>query len=159
MKKGFTLVELLVVISIIAVLSGVILPNIAKMRARGRDGVRIADISQMRLALEHYFTITGKYPIEITSSDLADTTRIITTVPVDPSTKESYEYFAVCSGDDDDKPNGFHLGAVLEEPNEQLNADDDADERGSDNCNGGSSEDFEGADTMGEQGQVYDFTE
>lgn len=61
-SKGFTLIELMIVISIISFLSSVILGNITKARVNARDAQRISDIRQMRIALEIYRNTYGDYP-------------------------------------------------------------------------------------------------
>ncbi len=54
-QKGFTLIELLVVISIIGLLSTVISIALANARQRARDTKRLADVRQLRLALDIYY--------------------------------------------------------------------------------------------------------
>jgi prepilin-type N-terminal cleavage/methylation domain-containing protein len=61
--KGFTFIELMVVISVIALLSSVILGNLNRARQKARDTKRMSDIVQMRLALELYSQDhSGTYP-------------------------------------------------------------------------------------------------
>ena len=62
-QKGFTIIELIVVIAIIAVLASIILVNVNGFLARGRDGRRISDIAQIQKALEMYYADNGAYPI------------------------------------------------------------------------------------------------
>lgn len=61
-QRGFTLIELLVVIAIIGMLSSVILASLNSARAKSRDTRRIADLSQIRTALELYYDDHGFYP-------------------------------------------------------------------------------------------------
>ena len=63
MKKGFTLVELLVVIAIIGLLATLALVSVGGVRVRARDARRVADIAQMRNALELHSTQVGTYPV------------------------------------------------------------------------------------------------
>jgi prepilin-type N-terminal cleavage/methylation domain-containing protein len=53
-RRGFTLVELLVVISIIALLIGLLLPTLAGARAAARQTGCLSDMRQMTLALVVY---------------------------------------------------------------------------------------------------------
>lgn len=59
---GFTLVELLVVISIIAILSAVGMVIYSGTRIKARDAVRKADLNSISTALEQYKMINGSYP-------------------------------------------------------------------------------------------------
>lgn len=60
--RGFTLIELLVVIAIIGMLSSVVLASLNGARVKSRDARRIADLNQIRVALEMYFDDNGYYP-------------------------------------------------------------------------------------------------
>lgn len=62
MKKGFTLIEILIVVSIIGLLASVVLVGLGSFRARGRDARRIADLRQTQNALELYYTKNTRYP-------------------------------------------------------------------------------------------------
>jgi prepilin-type N-terminal cleavage/methylation domain-containing protein len=64
MKKnsGFTLIELMVVIAIIAILTAIIMVNFSAAKSKSRDGKRISDIAQIQLALAGYFNQCNSYP-------------------------------------------------------------------------------------------------
>ena len=63
-SKGFTIVELLVVVSLIAILSGLILNvvNIRGVRAKSRDAQRAGDLKKIQTALEVMYADTRIYP-------------------------------------------------------------------------------------------------
>lgn len=102
-RKGFTLIELLVVIAIIGILSSVVLASLNSARKKSRDARRVADIGQLRLALELYFDASSAYPDAL--SDLA--TEYIPSIPSDPL-GGVYGYFK-CSS------TLYHIGASLED--------------------------------------------
>lgn len=60
-SRGFTLVELLVVIAIISILATLLLLQLGVARAKARDAKRIADVNQVRSALELWFDDNGSY--------------------------------------------------------------------------------------------------
>ncbi len=59
---GFTLVELLVVISIFSLLASVIFVNVQESRAKAQDAKKIAEVQQFRTALTLYFDDFKTYP-------------------------------------------------------------------------------------------------
>ena len=56
------MIELLVVISIIGVLASVVLTSVNSARIKARDARRIADLNQIKTALEFYYDDNGYYP-------------------------------------------------------------------------------------------------
>jgi prepilin-type N-terminal cleavage/methylation domain-containing protein len=62
-NKGFTLVELLVVVAIIALLSTFAIVALGSARARTRDVKRFATVREIGNALEMYFNENNSYPI------------------------------------------------------------------------------------------------
>ncbi len=61
-SKGFTLVELLVVISIISLLSSIVLTSVNSARAKARDARKMADFRAISTALQLFFDKTGGMP-------------------------------------------------------------------------------------------------
>lgn len=69
-KKGFTMIELLVAIAIIAVLSAVGLTTFTGAQKKSRDARRTEDMNKVRDAAEQYFGVNNAYPSGLTA--LAD---------------------------------------------------------------------------------------
>jgi prepilin-type N-terminal cleavage/methylation domain-containing protein len=63
-SRGFSLVELLVVIAVITLLSAVVLSALSAARVRARDSARLANAHQLTLALEQYETSVGTYRVK-----------------------------------------------------------------------------------------------
>ena len=61
-KRGFTLIEILIVIAIIGVLASVVLVGLGPSQRQGRDARRLSDLRQVQNALELYFTRCGFFP-------------------------------------------------------------------------------------------------
>lgn len=60
--RGFTLVELLVVISIIALLSSIATASLNGARKKSRIAKRLADMKTVQTAIELYYDANGSYP-------------------------------------------------------------------------------------------------
>ena len=67
-KKGFILIELLVVVAIIGLLASVVLTSLNSTRAKARDAKRAAELGQGSKALEFYYDSFGGYPEWSTAS-------------------------------------------------------------------------------------------
>ena len=61
-KRGFTLVEILIVVAIIATLASVALVGLGPVQRSGRDTRRISDLRQTQNAIELYYAKCGFYP-------------------------------------------------------------------------------------------------
>jgi len=68
-RRGFTLIELMIVIVILGILMGTILPRLTGAQSRARDTARIADLNNISQALEVYFSDNGEYPAALCTGD------------------------------------------------------------------------------------------
>lgn len=124
MKRGFTIIEVLVVIGIIAILTVLIFPSLNNIRKKNRDTERVADISAIQLALSLYksqATSSSVYPVSL---DDADFQKYITTdSKTDPAGGE-YNYVPLAKSTSANKCTSYHLGAILELTSAQVDSAD-----------------------------------
>lgn len=95
-KNGFTLLELLVVIGIIAILVSLAAVAYSTAQKSTRDSRRKSDLKAVQNALEQYYSASGfAYPATGTCDEILSTTYLENgTRPADPGT-DPYTY--VCS--------------------------------------------------------------
>jgi len=109
-KKGFTMIELLVAVAIIAVLSAIILVQFSTTRQKGRDVRRLSDVGQLKKALSLYQIDNGAFPVYATETTITgldafslelEASGAITQVPFDPQHPTlTYTYQSNVSGSD-----------------------------------------------------------
>ncbi len=107
LKKAFTLVELMVVITVIAILMTIAIVSFTRIQKQARDSKRKAEMRTLQIALQAYFTEFQVYPISETPT-LATTAldglipTYIPSIPVAPpgatGTNPGYMYVSDISG-------------------------------------------------------------
>ncbi len=61
-EKGFTLIEVLVVVAIIGILTAILVANYNDARKNSRDKIRKSELKELQLAIELYKAQYGRYP-------------------------------------------------------------------------------------------------
>ena len=113
--KGLSLIEILVVISIIGLLLLIIAPPILAQLQKARDGKRKLDINLIQKGLEEYYDSTNCYPERLPECGnvfSVGSTNILAGIPCDPKNNSFYPYITTgenCSP-------YFKLYAKLERP-------------------------------------------
>jgi prepilin-type N-terminal cleavage/methylation domain-containing protein len=122
-QEGFTLIEILIVVAIIAILASVTLIGLGPTQQAGRDSRRISDLHEVQTALELYYNKCGFYPgtadcgtnsavtswANMTAALTDPTTNIgVTQIPEDPTTGKTYYYTQESGGEN------YVVGTVFE---------------------------------------------
>lgn len=136
-KQGFTLIEILIVVAIIAILASVVLVGLGPTQRAGRDARRISDMRQVQNGLELFYNRCGFYPgtancaaataqlgaaVNSPTSWTFLTTALtgtgsigVSQVPNDPNTANYYQYGSGGTGN-----NTYAIGAQLEDLNNSV---------------------------------------
>ena len=61
-RKGFTLVELMIVVAIIGILAAIAIPQFTKYRQRSFNSAALSDARNLRVDCECYYAGYGHYP-------------------------------------------------------------------------------------------------
>lgn len=90
--RGFTLIELMVVMAIIALLVGIAAPRYFQSVERAREGVLKTNLNLLRDAIDKHYADTGRYPETL---DELVSKRYLRSLPRDPVTSASDTWVAV----------------------------------------------------------------
>ena len=81
MKRGFTLVEILIVMTIIGILLSIVIPQYKNSIIKAKEAVLKENLFQIRDSISKYYKDKNKYPISLENLVVAKYLRI---VPIDP---------------------------------------------------------------------------
>ncbi len=84
-KRGFTIIEIMVVIAIIGILTAIVLASVSAIKKTARDNQRRTDIKLLQVKLAAYRDQNGVYPASLANLGLAQT-------PKDPLSGVDYQY-------------------------------------------------------------------
>ncbi|MFC1711956.1 type IV pilin protein, partial [Patescibacteria group bacterium] len=128
LKKGFSFIEILVVVTIIGVIAAIGTVTYTSAQKKSRDGRRKKDLQSLRFAIEEYRAFNLEYPGETCCSGTlysscgssngidwlpADLQSEFPSGIKDPKNTEPFCYYYM--------PGSYELSAVLEKDNDGLN--------------------------------------
>jgi general secretion pathway protein G len=100
-QRGFTLVELLVVLSLISLLAGMAVVQHRNAIRRSEESVLKTDLFRMRDAIDQYYADKGKYP---PSLDVLVSDGYMRSIPEDPITKSRDSWQTIPAEPDPNNP-------------------------------------------------------
>jgi general secretion pathway protein G len=95
---GFTLLELLIVMTIIGILATIAIPSLIQYPIRAKEAVLKTNLREIRSNLEKYYADKGRYPA--TLEEL--TPKYLKQVPIDPFTKKSTSWVPIYEDPDEE---------------------------------------------------------
>ena len=95
-RSGFTLIELMVVLSIVALLLTLAVPRYFGSIDKSKEAVLRENLNQIRDAISRYYADKGKYP---ESLDALAADRYLRKVPLDPITESAATWVVVQPSD------------------------------------------------------------
>ncbi len=98
-KRGFTIIELLIVMAVIALLVGIAIPSFRSMQNQAKEARAMGDLRVMKLALENYLLKNSKYPdvANYQAALLAETNPVLESNLYDPFAPATTQYIYVLS--------------------------------------------------------------
>ena len=90
--RGFTLIEVLVVMAIVALLASIALPRYFGSLQQAREQALQENLRVMRISIDRYHGDKGRFPADL---DELVTQRYLRAVPIDPITEVSHTWVLV----------------------------------------------------------------
>lgn len=96
---GFTLIELMVVMVVIAMLLTVAVPRYLRSLERSKEAVLKQDLSALRESIDKFYGDTGKFPESLAT--LVEK-RYLRSIPVDPIAKSAEKWVLILDDEPED---------------------------------------------------------
>ena len=99
--SGWTLVEMLIVITLVVIMAGIATISYSTAVTRSREAVLKEDLFRMRDAIDQFFADRTEYPASL---DVLVTEQYLRTIPDDPFTNSSFTWQTVLADYDPANP-------------------------------------------------------
>ncbi len=106
-KKGYTLIELMIVVAIVGILISLAIPNFQQSALKAKETALKQNLFTMRTILDQYYADRGDYPETLES--LVES-HYLRSIPIDPFTKSSTTWTEIYEEQEegDDSPAGVY---------------------------------------------------
>jgi general secretion pathway protein G len=104
--RGFTLIEILIALTILAILSTLGIAGYRHHRRSAAETVLKANLSIMRHAIEQYKADRGKYPPSLDDLWREASKRYLQSIPIDPIARSDRMWVVEMEPPDPDSPDG-----------------------------------------------------
>lgn len=106
-KKGYTLLELMIVVAIVGILVTLAIPTFQQSAMKAKEAALKQNLFTMRAVIDQYYADRGDYPVSL---EALVEEKYLRAIPVDPFTKSATTWNEIYEEQEegDDSPTGVY---------------------------------------------------